>query len=165
MIAPVAARTTPQAPLSSAEAAAKRGAAPRSVLFVCNENSIRSPIAEAILRKLARGRLYVASAGLRAGKIDGFAEAALAEWNLSLADHQPHIISDNDVLKFSLVISLTPEAQHWAVELTRFGDMQIEFWPMPDPSIIEGSREQRLNAYRSLRDLLKTRIEKRFDFR
>lgn len=137
---------------------------PRSVLFVCNENSIRSPMAETILRRLARGRTYVASAGLRAGKLDGFAQEVLAEWNLSLEDHIPHMISDNDVLQFALVISLSPEAQHWAVELTRFGDMEIEYWPMPDPSLIEGSRAQRLDAYRSLRDLLKTRIEKRFDF-
>lgn len=137
---------------------------PRSVLFVCNENSIRSPMAETIFRKLARGRIYVASGGLRAGNLDGFAEEALGEWKLSLEDHTPHMISDNDVLQFALVISLTPEAQHWAVELTRFGDMAIEFWPMPDPSIQEGSRAQRLDAYRSLRDLLKTRIEKRFHF-
>lgn len=116
------------------------------------------------MRRLARGRTYVASAGLRAGKLDGFAQEVLAEWNLSLEDHIPHMISDNDVLQFALVISLSPEAQHWAVELTRFGDMAIEYWPMPDPSLTEGSRAQRLDAYRSLRDLLKTRIEKRFDF-
>lgn len=151
-----------------AEAPAKDRAAPkhpRSVLFVCNENSIRSPMAEAILEKLARGRTYVASAGLRAGKLDGFAQEVLREWNLTLEGHSPHMISDNDVLKFTLVISLSPEAQHWAVELTRFGDMAIEYWPMPDPSIVEGSRAQKLDAYRALRDLLKTRIEKRFDFR
>ncbi|MEM7569270.1 MAG: hypothetical protein AAF337_05695 [Pseudomonadota bacterium] len=137
---------------------------PRSVLFVCNENSIRSPMAEAILKKLARGRLFVGSAGLRVGKLDGFAVEVMREWGIALGDHTPHRISDNDVFKFALVISLTPEAQHWAIELTRFGDMAVEYWPMPDPSITEGSRAQRLDAYRSLRALLKLRIEKRFNF-
>ncbi|MEM1020848.1 MAG: hypothetical protein AAGJ09_10240 [Pseudomonadota bacterium] len=139
-------------------------ALPRSVLFVCNENSIRSPMAEALLKKIARGRIFVGSAGLRVGTLDGFAVTVMKEWNIALDDHRPHIISDNDVAKFALVISLTPEAQHWAVELTRFGDMAIEYWPMPDPSKTEGSREQRLDAYRSLRGLLKLRMEKRFDF-
>ncbi|MEO0411728.1 MAG: low molecular weight phosphatase family protein [Pseudomonadota bacterium] len=141
-----------------------REAIPRSVLFVCNENSIRSPMAEAILKKHARGRIFVGSAGLRVGALDGFAVEVMKEWHIALEGHTPHVISDNDVAKFSLVISLTPEAQHWAVELTRFGNMALEYWPMPDPSKSEGSRTQRLEAYRELRALLKLRIEKRFDF-
>lgn len=135
---------------------------PGSVLFACTENAIRSPIAEAIMKYLHGRRVFVQSAGLRAGEFDPFAAAALDEIGIDLARHRPRAFDELDDAYFDVAISLSPEAQHRAVELTRGTATELEFWRMPDPSMVEGSREVRLDAYRSLRDLLLRRISQRF---
>jgi protein-tyrosine-phosphatase len=135
---------------------------PGSVLFACTHNAIRSPMAEAILKSLHGRRIYVQSAGVRPGEPDPFAAAVLDEIGLDLSRHRPRAFTDIEDSYFDLVISLAPEAQHRAVELTRASATELEFWHMPDPSIVEGSREVRLDAYRDLRDLLMRRIRQRF---
>ncbi|MGI9451058.1 MAG: low molecular weight phosphatase family protein [Geminicoccaceae bacterium] len=135
---------------------------PGSVLFACTHNSIRSPIAEALMRFLHGRRVYVDSVGMRAQPVDPFAVAALDEIGIDIADHQPKTFDELDDDFFDLVISLSPEAQHRAVELTRTSSCEIEFWPTMDPSIITGNREMRLDAYRTLRDELLKRIQVRF---
>ena len=135
---------------------------PGSVLFACSENQIRSPMAEAILRYLHGRTVYVQSAGVRRGELDPFMVAALDEIGIDRSRHNPKTFDDLDDAYFDLVISLSPEAQHRAVELTRDRHCEIEFWRMPDPSLVEGSRETRLEAYRALRDQLMRRIQERF---
>lgn len=135
---------------------------PGSVLFACSHNAIRSPMAEAILRFLHGRKIYVQSVGVRPAEVDPFAVAVLDEIGIDLSRHHPRSFDELDDDYFDLVVSLSPEAQHKAVELTRASHCEIEFWHMPDPSIIEGSREVKLEAYRALRDMLMRRIRERF---
>ncbi|MEZ5930926.1 MAG: arsenate reductase ArsC [Alphaproteobacteria bacterium] len=135
---------------------------PGSVLFACTHNAIRSPMAAALMRFLHGKRVYVDSVGLRIMPVDPFAVAALDEIGIDLASHQPKSFDQLEDDFFDLVISLSPEAQHRAVEMTRTSSCEIEFWPTIDPSATTGNRETRLDAYRSLRDHLLERIRTRF---
>lgn len=135
---------------------------PGSVLFACSHNAIRSPIAEAIMKYLHGRKVYVQSAGVRPAEIDPFAVAAMDEIGIDISHHHTRGFADLDDSYFDLVISLSPEAQHSAVELTRNSSCEVEFWRVPDPSLVEGSREVKLAAYRELRDLLMRRIRERF---
>jgi protein-tyrosine-phosphatase len=137
--------------------------APSSVLFACSMNSIRSPMAEAILKHLHLRRIYVDSVGVRAQEVDGFAISVMDEIGIDISRHRPKTFEDLEDTSFDLVVSLSPEAQHRAVELTRTMDCEVEFWPVLDPTIVvEGSREERLEAYRQVRDHLMGRIVERF---
>jgi protein-tyrosine-phosphatase len=135
---------------------------PGSVLFACTHNAIRSPTAEALMKYLHGQRVYVDSVGVRPAEVNPFAVAALDEIGVDLSRHKPKGFDDLQDDYFDLVISLSPEAQHRAVELTRTSSCEIEFWPTMDPSLIEGSRETRLDAYRALRDDLLARLRRRF---
>jgi protein-tyrosine-phosphatase len=137
---------------------------PKAVLFACSLNSIRSPMAAAILRHLAGRRIYVESAGVRSGEADPFAVAVMEEIGIDLSQHKPQAIADLYDTSFDLVISLSPEAHHQAMEMTRTQAIDAEYWPTFDPSIITGSREQILNAYRDVRDVLYRKIQERFQF-
>jgi protein-tyrosine-phosphatase len=145
-------------------------AAPRpgAVLFACNFNRVRSPMAEALLKRLVGDGIFVDSCGLRedpgeehAGA-DPFAVAVMAELSCDLSRHQPKTFEELEDDSFDLVISLTPEAQHRAVELGRGRATVFEYWPTFDPTLVDGSRETRIAAYRSVRDALALRIANRF---
>ncbi|MEX1147190.1 MAG: hypothetical protein WEB93_02300 [Sphingomonadales bacterium] len=137
---------------------------PTSVLFACSLNRVRSPIAEAIAKHLLGKRIFVDSVGVRRDEDDPdpFVVAVMDEIGLGLERHKPKSFEELEDASFDLVISLSPEAQHQAVELTRTTACDLEYWPMPDPTAVEGSREVVLDAYRELRDLLMERIRKRF---
>jgi protein-tyrosine-phosphatase len=136
---------------------------PSSVLFACNFNRVRSPMAEALAKLIYGGRIRVDSCGLRAGgDMDGFMVAAVDEIGVDLSGHQGKSFDDLGDAAFDLVISLTPEAQHRAVEMSRGRTTEIEYWPTPDPTLATGSREQLLDAYRDVREMLRARILARF---
>jgi len=135
---------------------------PSSVLFACTMNSVRSPMAEAILKYLQGRRIYVDSVGVRSRAVDGFAIAAMEEIGIALHQHRPKTFDDLEDDFFDLVITLSPEAQHRAVEMTRTMACDVEYWPIMDPSIVEGSRETRLAAFCHTRDALMARITARF---
>jgi protein-tyrosine-phosphatase len=136
---------------------------PSSVLFACTSNVIRSPMAAAILKHLYGHRIYVESVGVRAGEPDGFCVAVMDEIGIDIADYQPRSFDELEDTSFDLVVSLSPEAQHRAVEMTRTMACDVEYWPTLDPSVVEGSREVMLDAYRQVRDSLLERIKERFD--
>lgn len=135
---------------------------PSSVLFACTFNAIRSPMAEALLRHLHGRRIYVESVGVRSAEIDPFAVAAMDEIGIDLRRHRSKTFDELEDTSFDLVVSLSPEAQHSAVELTRTMSCELEFWPVLDPTAVEGSREETLEAYRRVRDHLRRRILERF---
>jgi protein-tyrosine-phosphatase len=135
---------------------------PGAVLFACSRNGARSPMAAAILKHLAGGRLYVDSAGVSAGRADPFAAAAMEEIGIDLTGHVPKSLAELPVLSFDLIATLSPEAHHQALQLAQGHAIEVEYWPTPDPSLAEGSREQMLEAYRTLRDGLVRRIKARF---
>jgi protein-tyrosine-phosphatase len=127
-------------------------------------NSVRSPMAAAILRHLAGRRAYVESAGVRAGGPDAFAMAAMEEIGIDLSHHAPRTLRDLHDTSFDLIVTLSPEAHHQALELTRTMAVEVEYWPTFDATLMIGhaSREQVLRAYRDVRDALFRRIKQRF---
>ena len=138
------------------------GRSPRSILFMCGLNSVRSPVAELLARRDLPATVFIASAGVRAGERDSFVDAVLAEKGLSLAGRQPRSFDELDDDYFELIITLSPEAHHTALELTRSMAVDVEYWPTPDPTAAVGTRDQILNAYRDMRDRLSARIAARF---
>ena len=89
-------------------------------------------------------------------------EAVMAELGLDLSSHDPHTLDRFKPGEFGLVISLSPEAHHHALEWTRHARTPVEYWPVPDVAGAEGSREQRLAAYREVRDEIHKRLKARF---
>ncbi|MDH5748319.1 MAG: arsenate reductase ArsC [Rhodospirillales bacterium] len=138
------------------------GELPSSVLFACTLNAVRSPMAEAILKHLHGHQIYVDSVGVRCQEINSFTVAAMDEIGIELGDHEPKSFEDLEDSSFDLVISLSPEAQHQAVEMTRTMACEVEFWNIFDPSLVDGSRETQLDAFRQVRDDLIRRIKERF---
>ena len=133
----------------------------QSVLFVCAFNSVRSPMAEALARHYFGKSIYVQSAGVRKSEADGFMVAALDEIGIDASRHKPRTLDELEEwegLNFDLIVSLSPEAHHAALELTRTVAAEVEYWPTPDPTLAQGTREQVLDAYRDMRDGLSYRI-------
>jgi protein-tyrosine-phosphatase len=135
---------------------------PGAVLFACSQNAIRSPIAAALMRHLYGSKVRVQSVGLRAGDGDPFAAAVMDEIGIDMSAHRPQDFEAIGEETFDLVVSLSPEAHHRALEFTRTMAVDAEYWPTQDPSAVEGSREQILDAYREVRDGLMKRIRGRF---
>src|SRR5258708_18067170 len=138
---------------------------PQAVLFACGFNSVRSPMAESLLKQMFPHALYVKSAGVRKGELDRFAVAVMAELGKDISGNKPMTfaeLEDWEGLNFDLIITLSPEAHHKALELTHTVAADVEYWPTPDPTTMEGSREQNLDAYPAVCDGLMMPIQRRF---
>ena len=141
---------------------------PQAVLFACGFNAVRSPMAAGLFRQIVGRGTYVTSAGVRKGELDPFAVAALAEVGIDISHHRPMTfeeLDDWEGLNVDLIVTLAPEAHHKALDLTRTIAADVEYWPTSDPTATEGTREQRLSAYREVRDQLTERIKTRFNWR
>jgi protein-tyrosine-phosphatase len=138
-------------------------ALPHAVLFACNLNKVRSPMAAALMRKRWGDRVFVDSCGLReAEEIDPFAVAVMAELGLDLSAHRPKTFDALEDDAYDLVISLTVQAHERAADMATAAGAETLVWATPDPTLETGSREQRLAAYRSVRDHLERLIAARF---
>jgi protein-tyrosine-phosphatase len=135
---------------------------PKSILFMCGQNAIRSPMAEVMTRAIMPKDIFVASAGVLNGARDPFVEVVLNEKNLSLGKQTPQTLDELEDAFFDLIITLSPEAHHAALELTRTMPVEVEYWPTFDPSGEGETREQKIDAYRAVRDALERRICVRF---
>ena len=135
---------------------------PSAVLFACTHNALRSPMAAALMKHFHGHHVWVQSVGVRPGELDPFAVEVMDEIGIDISKHKPSRFEDLEDSFFDLVISLSPEAQHHAVEMTRSMSCEVLFWPTLDPSLIDGSRETRLDEYRAVRDQLSQRILKHF---
>ena len=131
---------------------------PSAVLFSCTWNAVRSPMAEGLLKKMLGHKVYVDSVGAKKMDVDGFAIAVMKEIDVDISNHQPKSFDDLHDTSYDLIITLSPEAQHKAMELTRTMHCDVEFWHTFDPSIVEGSRDNRLAAYRRIRHQLMQQI-------
>jgi protein-tyrosine-phosphatase len=138
------------------------GAPPPSILFLCGMNAVRSPLAERLARAMLGDAVFVASAGVRAGERDPFVDAVMRETGLGADDHTPRTLDDLEDDYFDLIVTLSPEAHHAALELTRTLAVDVEYWPMPDPTAARGTRDQIMEAYRDLRNRLEARLAERF---
>ncbi len=139
--------------------------AAQSVLFACTYNAVRSPIAAALARHLLGDNVYIESVGLERASPDLFAAQVLTEIGIDIGPHDAKTFEDlasDPSARFALIISLSPEAHRAAQDFAARDAMAVEYWPTPDPTATEGSREQRLSAYRAVRDGLLARLRKRF---
>jgi protein-tyrosine-phosphatase len=135
---------------------------PASVLYVCAMNRVRSPMAAALTRRLYGDALSVESSGLRASEaVDPMAAAVMQEIGEDLFDHRPRPMDHIDPRAFSVVVALSADAWEAVRPLAEDG-VEVDYWPVSDPTLEEGSREQRLEAYRQTRRELETRIAERF---
>ncbi len=138
---------------------------PGAVLFVCNFNAVRSPMAEGFMKSLFGQQVFIDSVGVRPYEDpDPFMVAVMEEVGIDMSPHRPKTFDDldNEAESYDLVITLSPEAHHRAIELTHYASLEIEYWVTFDPTSTEGSREVRLDAYRQVRDHLRKRITERF---
>jgi protein-tyrosine-phosphatase len=137
---------------------------PQAVLFACGFNSVRSPMAASLLQTMFP-KVYVRSAGVRKAEVDPFAVVVMKEFGQDISRYRPQTfeeLEDLEGLNFDLIVTLSPEAHHRALELTHTIAADVEYWPTPDPTAAEGTREQRLQAYREVCDGLLLRIRRRF---
>jgi arsenate reductase len=141
---------------------------PQSVLFCCDHNAVRSPMAEGLMKRMYGHRAYVQSAGVHNDlEIDGFAVAACKELGIELARHRSRSFDEmvqmgDDLGAFDLIVALSPASQRQALELTRHAHIDVEYWPIMDPTGLGESREAKLSAYRQARDQIRTRMLERF---
>jgi len=141
---------------------------PQSVLFCCDHNAVRSPMAEGLMKRLYGQRAYVQSAGVHNDlEIDGFAIAVSAELGIELARHRSRSFDEmvqwgDDLSAFDLIVALSPASQRMALELTRQAHVQVEYWPIMDPTGLGETREAKLSAYRQSRDQIRARMLERF---
>lgn len=135
---------------------------PESVLFVCGMNSIRSPMAEKLMRARYGADVYVQSAGVRAGDADSFMHSVMSERGIDMHSHKPISLDDLEESYFDLIITLSPEAHHRALEFTRAQAVDVEYWPTMDPSTVAGNREHILQAYRQTAEAIDNKILSRF---
>jgi arsenate reductase len=141
---------------------------PHSILFCCDHNAVRSPMAEGMMKKLYGRSAYVQSAGVRNDmEIDGFAIAVCQEIGVELSRHRSRSFEEmrewgDDLSAFDLVVALSPASQRQALEFTRFFHLDVEYWPILDPTGIGETREAKLSAYRQAREQIRTRMLERF---
>ena len=141
---------------------------PQSVLFCCDHNAVRSPMAEGLMKKFFGQRAYVQSAGVYNDlEIDGFAISVCSELGIELDRHRSRSFDEmqewgDDLSGFDLVVALSPASQRKALDLTRIFHLDVEYWPILDPTGIGETREAKLNSYRQARDQIRQRLEDRF---
>lgn len=140
------------------------GPLPQAVLFACNQNVIRSPMAAGLMLRRFGRLVWVDSVGVRKSgpEADPFAVAVMDELGVDISKHRAKSFAELEDASFDLIVSLSPEAHHRALEFTRTLSVEAEYWPTFDPSLAEGSREQRLEQYRAVRDALDSKLEQRF---
>ena len=141
---------------------------PSSVLFCCDYNAVRSPMAEGIAKKLLGTSIYIQSAGVKNElDIDGFSIAVCAEIGIELVRHRVRSFAEmeewgDDISAFELIVALSPAAQRKALEYTRFFALDVVYWPIMDPTGIGTTRQQKLDAYRQTRDQILDKVRERF---
>ncbi len=129
-----------------------------SVLYLCNHNIIRSPMAEALTRARFGASIYTASAGVKCGTPDPFVEVVMNELGIDIQNREPQSLEDMNEGYFDLIVTLSPTAHHIALEMAHVEATEVDYWPSADPTVVTGSREQVLDAYRDVRNRLEERI-------
>ena len=141
---------------------------PQSVLFCCDHNAVRSPMAEGMMKKLHGHDIYVQSAGVMNDlDIDGFTIAVCAELGIELSRHRTRSFEEmkqwgDDLEQFDLIVALSPASQRMAMELARHAHIAVEYWPIMDPTGLGEGRDQKLASYRLSRDQIMAKLKTRF---
>ena len=129
---------------------------------MCSQNAVRSPIAESLSKTLFPNAIFFDSAGVRGGLFNPFAVEVMADIDIDISNHQPKAYEELDDTYFDLVITLSPIAHAVALDIKRSQSIEVENWPIADPTKIQGRRSIILDAYRHIRDDLSARIVARF---
>ena len=143
-------------------------ALPGAVLFCCDHNAVRSPMAEGLMKRLHGHDVYVQSAGVESDlEIDGFAIAVCAETGVELSRHRSRSFEEmgrlgDDLEQFDLIVALSPASHAQAMALARHAHVALEFWPVADPTAQGRNRAEKLDAYRAVRDEIERRLNERF---
>ncbi len=135
---------------------------PTSVLFACSMNAVRSPMAEALAKNILGFKLFIDSAGVHSQSLDPFAVSVMREIGMEISSHHTKTFDDIQANSFDLIIALSQEAYARAQDFARTANVEIEYWPIQDPTDERKNREQTLEAYRSVRDDIRSRIIKQF---
>ncbi|MFQ5622900.1 MAG: low molecular weight phosphatase family protein [Paracoccaceae bacterium] len=144
------------------------GELPGSVLFCCDYNAVRSPMAEGIMKQRYGQQVYVQSAGVKHDiEVDGFSVAVCEEIGVTLSRHRVRSFEEmeewgDSFESYDLIVALSPAAQRHAQEFTRHHAVEVEYWPTFDPTDLGQTREEKLSAYRQTRDQILQRIERKF---
>jgi len=141
---------------------------PQAILFCCDHNAVRSPMAEGLMKQIHGQRAYVQSAGVENDmEIDGFSIAVCREMGIELSRHRSRSFQEmqdwgDDLGQFDLIVALSPASRDLALDLTRHSAVEVAYWPVPDPTATCDNRDQKLDAYRAVRDDIAARIRARF---
>ena len=141
---------------------------PQSILFCCDHNAVRSPMAEGIMKKLYGTGTYVQSVGvINDLEIDGFSIAVCDEIGVELSRHRSRSFDEmerwgDDLSSFDLIVALSPASQRRALELTRLFHLTVEYWPILDPTGIGETREMKLVSYRQTRDQIVNKLKEKW---
>jgi len=141
---------------------------PQSILFCCDHNAVRSPMAEGMMKKFYGTDCYIQSAGVKNDlEIDGFSIAVCQELDVELARHRSRSFDEmeewgDDLGSFDLVVALSPASQRRALELTRFYHLDVEYWPILDPTGLGDNRDAKLVSYREARDQIRGKLVERW---
>ncbi|MDP6192497.1 MAG: low molecular weight phosphatase family protein [Paracoccaceae bacterium] len=141
---------------------------PQSILFCCDHNAVRSPMAEGIMKKLYGTGTYVQSVGvINDLEIDGFSIAVCDEIGVELSRHKSRSFDEmerwgDDLSSFDLIVALSPASQRRALELTRLFHLTVEYWPILDPTGIGETREMKLVSYRQTRDQILNKLREKW---
>ena len=141
---------------------------PQSILFCCDHNAVRSPMAEGIMKKLYGTGTYVQSVGvINDLEIDGFSIAVCDEIGVELSRHRSRSFDEmerwgDDLSSFDLIVALSPASQRRALELTRLFHLTVEYWAILDPTGIGETREMKLVSYRQTRDQILSKLREKW---
>jgi protein-tyrosine-phosphatase len=125
-------------------------------------------MAEGMMKKFYGHRAYVQSAGVKGEMdVDGFTVAVCDEMGVALHRHRVRSFEEmqewgDDLSQFDLIVALSPASQRQALEFTRYHHLDVEYWPILDPTGLGETREAKLTAYRQTRDQIRDRIIARF---
>ena len=150
--------------ISISKANKKRAENPKSVLFLCNHNVIRSVIGEHLLKLMSNNQIYCDSAGVTIGQPDPFVQAVMKEINVDIQEHKPKMLEELEQGWFDLIVTHSPQAHHVALDMEWIKTANIVYWPAADPTVVQGAREQRLEAYRDVRQSIAEKITEYFKF-
>ena len=141
---------------------------PGSVLFCCDHNAVRSPMAEGLMKKFYGTQAYVQSAGVKGDmEIDGFSIAVCQELGVELSRHRSRSFEEmqewgDDLTSFDLIVALSPAAQRQALEFNRYHHIDVDYWPILDPTGLGETRDAKLESYRLARDQIVDRMTRTF---
>lgn len=138
---------------------------PSSILFLCTQNAVRSPMAAALLKKFTRNNIFIQSAGIATKDIDGFAVSVLKEVDIDISDHVSLSIENVAISSFDLVVCFSEMARNSAEEICRAVATELEFWPVYDPVNQTEKRTDQLEHYRKLRVQLDELLNKNFNIK